>query len=672
MERPAAPGGNPLSRAQGLLAALLVTVLALATAPAVAMGDDRADGNGRAAVAALDPGLTTAGDALQSVIVQSVDGVTAAARALTGAGGAVDKELPYVGGVSGTVPAAGVDQVAATPGVTAVTKNRTGRFVDYAYDRLAVASGFAQSTEATTAWGAGNLGRGVGVAVLDTGISPMRDFAGRLVHGPDLSGEGTVVDTYGHGTVMAGAIGASGADSMGLRGGSFPGVAPGATLVSVKVAGRNGAVDVSTILEGMHWISAYREQFGIRVMNLSWGVPSTQDPAVDPLNYAVQRLWREGVVVVVAAGNSGPRAGTITKPGDDPVVLTVGAYNDRGTARYEDDSAVAWSSQGPTAQGLTKPDLVAPGRGLTLTRGFGSTIEADNPKALVPPSYIRGSGSSQAAAVTSGVVALLLAARPELTPDQVKHVLKSTALPLNGGSANAQGTGRLRLAPALTASPDPAAAQTPAGTGLGSIEASRGGYNVHAWCDDAERLITGEIDVRCEGWDPRPWVGSTWRGESWTGSTWRGAEWTGSTWRGLDWTSAEWNGSTWRGGTWTGSTWRNEAWTGSTWRGSTWRGSTWRGSTWRGSTWRGSTWRASSWSDSSVTSSRDGGGDGVTGSADGAPGELFLTAWWGQQPPWNKRFPGEVSEPAPELVTAQVSCTAAAKAQSDPSPRACS
>jgi serine protease AprX len=128
----------------------------------------------------------------------------------------------------------------------------------------------------------------------------------------------------------------------------------------VKVAGRNGVVDVSTVLEAMHWISAYREQYGIRVLNLSWGVASTQSPSVDPINHAVQRLWSEGIVVVVAAGNSGSSAGTITKPGDDPVVLTVGAYNDQGDLEPNNDGIPQWSSRGPTAAGIAKPDLVAP------------------------------------------------------------------------------------------------------------------------------------------------------------------------------------------------------------------------------------------------------------------------------------------------------------------------
>ena len=633
-------------------AACAVAMVAALGGPALAGTAER--GSAWKSVGVLDPGLTTIGNALQEVIVSASSGASAAADAVRRLGGTVETDLPLIGGLEAKMPADRLVELSRMPGVAAVTADREASFVEYTYDEVAVASGFTKSTQATTAWAAGNLGAGVGVAVLDTGISPMKDFEGRLVHGPDLSGEGTLVDSYGHGTVMAGAIGASGADSATNTVGMYAGVAPKATLVSVKVAGRNGAVDVSTILQGMHWVSAYKDQFNIRVMNLSWGVPSTQDPAVDPLNYAVQRLWQQGIVVVVAAGNSGPGASTIMKPGDDPLVLTVGAYNDKGSAKLEDDQPVDWSSQGPTAQGVVKPDLVAPGRGLILSRSFGSSIEVDNPKAVVAPSYIRGSGSSQAAAVASGVAALLIAARPALTPDQVKSLLTRSAAPLLGRTANQQGAGRLRLAAALTADPGPASTQTPTAGGLGSIEASRGGYNVYSLCGDTERLIQGEIDTQCEAWDPTTWVGSSWRGEAWTGSSWRGAEWTGSSWRGLDWSAATWTGSSWREGTWTGSSWRDAAWTGSSWTGSSWRGSSWRGSSWRGSSWRSSTW-----TDSGFTTATY---DGFTSSTYEAADEMFLSAFFGDNPPWHKKFAGEVSDAAPLAVTENTCVKAATKA----------
>ena len=170
----------------------------------------------------------------------------------------------------------------------------TAKLTDVTYDDSGTASNFARDDRKPPAHGrAGNLGQGVGVAVIDTGVSPMTDFDNRLVHGPDLSGEGTTIDSFGHGTVMAGIIAGSGADSANRSKGAYTGVAPGAHIVAVKTAGANGVVDVSTMLQAMGWVAAYKDQFNIRVLNLSWGVPSTQDPAVDPLNYAVERLWSQ-------------------------------------------------------------------------------------------------------------------------------------------------------------------------------------------------------------------------------------------------------------------------------------------------------------------------------------------------------------------------------------------
>jgi serine protease AprX len=590
-------GGAPSALRRLAMASAAALVVAGLLAPAVAGTVERGK-------AWLDPAPhrratvePTSGTA--SVIVQATAGRAAEAeKAVEAAGGRVDDRLPLIEGFEAAIPAAAVQKLAESPGIRAISANHRVTFEDYTYDSTSSASNFARTTGATQAWAQNNLGEGVGVAVIDTGISQMKDFAGRVVHGPDLSGEGTLVDTYGHGTAMAGLIGGSGADSAGRTGGAYTGVAPKSTLVAVKVAGRNGAADVSTMLQAMHWVSAYKDQFNIRVLNLSWGTPSTQDPSVDPLNYAVQRLWKQGIVVVVAAGNSGPNSGTVRKPGDDPVILTVGAYDDKQNADPGDDSVTSWSSRGPTAQGLAKPDVVAPGRTLVGARSFGSHVETENPKALISPSYIRGSGTSQAAAVTSGLVALLLKARPDLSPDQVKAILMGTASPIAAAPGGSQGKGRLQLGAALTAA-TPTSTQTLTSSGLGSIEASRGGWNVEADCgnDGTLNVIKGEIDVRCEAWN-----GSAWTGSAWTGSAWTGSAWTG--------------------GTWTGSAWTGSAWTGSAWTGSAWTGSAWTGSAWTGSAWTGSAW--------------------TTGSYDE---DLFLNAFWGPIPPPGVYLPGELYTP---------------------------
>jgi serine protease AprX len=607
-------------------AALLALLCTQATALGAAASGDVVRGSSWGAVSsglsALDPGLPTVGDGVQKVIVTARGGVSAAADAVRRFGGTVHTPLPLVEGVSATVPASQLVDLAGTPSVTGVSADRTARFEDLTYDGSTTASNFAKSTQATVAWAEGNVGAGIGIAVLDTGVSQMNDFQGRLVHGPDLSGEGTVVDSYGHGTVMAGVAAGGGQDSAGSSKGAITGVAPRSTVVAVKVAGRNGAVDVSTILQGMHWVLAYKDQFNIRVLNLSWGTTSTQDPAVDPLNYAVQRLWQSGIVVVVSAGNAGPGRSTITKPADDPLVISVGAYDDKADTDLRNDGLATWSSRGPTLQGLSKPDLVVPGRTLVAVRSFGSKVEADNPKALVAPSYIKGSGTSQAAAVTSGLAALLIAKNPALTPDQVKRVLTSTAAPLGAGGNN-EGAGRTQLARALAADPGPASWQTPTASGLGSLEGSRGGRNVETVCPGTTTptVIRGEIDARCEEWNGSAWTGSAWTGSAWTGSAWTGSAWTGSAWTGSAWTGSAWTGSAWTGGTWAGSAWTGSAWTGSAWTGSAWTGSAWTGSAWTGSAWTGNEFTAAEYGE-----------------------DEFLTAWWGSRPPRHKPVKGEPSE----------------------------
>ncbi len=631
----ASHAGRPIGRTA---AAALLAVGVLAGTPAMASTAAAAPGSAWGSIAApsvpqlapavshLDPGLRAAGGVVERVLVTASGGVHAAADAVRSVGGRVGAALPLVDGVAAAVPAARLAELSAVAGVLAVTKDRHVSFTALQDEARDGSSPFTATTQATAAWGAGNRGRGVGIAVLDTGVSSVDAFAGRLVHGPDLSGEGTTVDTFGHGTVMAGLAAGRDTDRAGLR----SGVAPEATVVAVKVAGRNGAVDVSTILQGMHWVSAYAEQYGIRVLNLSWGTASTQDPAVDPLNHAVQRLWQQGIVVVVSAGNSGPAAGTIAKPGDDPMVLTVGAYDDKGDSNTRNDTVPAWSSRGPTAAGLAKPDLVAPGRTLVTAGSPGSAVMQENPKALLTGGLVKGSGTSQAAAVTSGLAALVVAAHPTWTPDQVKRVLTRTASPLTSAPSGTAGAGRVQLAAALTADPGPAVWQRPTATGLGSLEDSRGGSTVEVVCPGATEAtpVLGEVDVRCEAWDAAAWTGSRWNGDAWTGSRWNDAAWTGSRWNGESWTGGTWSGGAWSDQAWTGSRWNGSNWTGSRWNGSRWNGSRWNGSRWNGSRWNGSRWNGSRWNSTlDVTQSND-----------------FLTAFWGQRPKAGLTLPGETSD----------------------------
>ena len=216
---------------------------------------------------------------------------------------------------------------------------------------------------------------------------------------------------------MAGLIAGDGTTSDGVH----EGAAPDANVVSVKVAGWDGATDVTTVIGALQWVVSHRARYGIRVVNLSWGTDSLQPAAVDPLNAAVQRAWRAGLVVVVSAGNRG--SAPVTKPADDPFVITVGAADTAGTADRDDDAPAAFSSHGGG-----KPDLLAPGVSMVSDRAPGSTIDTfSGPEARLGTGLFKGTGTSQAAAVVSGVVARMLSASPGLTPDEVKAALLRSA-----------------------------------------------------------------------------------------------------------------------------------------------------------------------------------------------------------------------------------------------------
>ena len=262
------------------------------------------------------------------------------------------------------------------------------------------------------------------------------DRTGRTSACHDLSGERSCADGFGHGTFMAGLIAGAGSATSGPTG-----TAPEASLLSVKVAGADGAADVSTVLAGLQWVVSFADRYGIRVVNMSLGTDSTQSYEDDPLNYAVQRAWAAGIVVVVAAANTGPAPGSIAKPGDDPWVVTVGAVDSNGTPGLGDDRVPDFSSRGPTRHGVAKPDVVAPGARVLSLRVPGSTLDRRYPPADTTSPYRAGSGTSMATALVSGTAALALQANPALTPDELKHALAADARPVASDDPAAVGAG---------------------------------------------------------------------------------------------------------------------------------------------------------------------------------------------------------------------------------------
>jgi len=295
-------------------------------------------------------------------------------------------------------------------------------------------------------------GAGVGVAIIDSGVSTWHDdltYQGndpsvRVVGGQRVAkfvdfvnGRTTAYDDYGHGTHVAGIIAGNGYDSYGSK----AGIAPGAHLVSLKVLNANGAGYVSDVIAALDWAIQNRLAYNIRVVNLSVGAPVTESYLTDPLTLAAKRAVDAGIVVVAAAGNMGRNAagqtvyGGITAPGNAPWVLTVGAYSTQGTITRRDDVMAPYSSHGPTAiDYVAKPDVVAPGTGIVSLSDATSTmyqlkaaylLNGSRPTSYKP--YLSLSGTSMAAPMVAGTVALMLQADPNLTPNLVKALIEYTA-----------------------------------------------------------------------------------------------------------------------------------------------------------------------------------------------------------------------------------------------------
>jgi serine protease AprX len=278
-------------------------------------------------------------------------------------------------------------------------------------------------------------GRGVGVAVLDTGI------AGDL---PDFvtAGKSRVIasavtnpcarnaqDQVGHGTHVAGLIAGNSMNSPSLKKlqGKYMGIAPRANLISVKVSDDDGDTTVLDVINGLQFVVDHKADLGIRVVNLSLSSTVAESYKTDPLDAAVEAAWFSGIVVVAAAGNDGVAPDAVSySPGNDPFAISVGALDDRGSTSLYDDQLASWSSRGVTQDGVQKPEVLAPGNRLIAPLAPNSDFERLCRKCMISHSYFRLSGTSMATGVVSGVAALVIEKNPGMTPNQVKGALMGT------------------------------------------------------------------------------------------------------------------------------------------------------------------------------------------------------------------------------------------------------
>lgn len=288
-------------------------------------------------------------------------------------------------------------------------------------------------------WDEGITGKGVTIAVVDTGIYPHPDIKGRILAFKDfVNGRDDVpYDDNGHGTHVAGCCAGNGEKAEG----SFKGPAPEANLVGVKVLSGQGSGSMAGIIKGIQWCIDNKERYNIKVMNLSLGGPANLKEKDDLVSLAIRRAAEAGIVPLIAAGNSGPAKFTIGTPAICSEALTVGAYDDKNTADKSDDTMAFFSSRGPTTRdGKVKPDVASPGVQIVSLRSPGSMIDKENVPHL-GDYYVLLSGTSMATPVMAGVVADMLQANPSLTPEEVKSIAMKTAKVIPDASPTMQGAG---------------------------------------------------------------------------------------------------------------------------------------------------------------------------------------------------------------------------------------
>jgi serine protease AprX len=526
---------------------------------------------GLAGPTAASAATTTAASSADqvSVIVRELDGAgNGPERAVTAFGGSVGRQLDILGGFTAQVPADRLDALRGVAGVASVTDDAGLALQSTDVESQAAQAGSLytianQVTGASAMWDAGYTGKGVDVAVIDSGVVPVDGLTGssKVVYGPDLTLENNTpaknLDTYGHGTAMSGIIAGrdSAATTVSGNASDFVGMAPDARIVSIKVADAKGQTDVSQAIAAIDWVVQNRNKNGlnIRVLNMSFGTDGVQDYVLDPLAFAAEQAWHKGIVVVVAVGNEGFGTGKVNNPAYDPYLIAVGSNTANGTATTADDVVSSFSNDG---DGTRNPDVVAPGDQVVSLRSSGSYLDKTYPQARIGDRLFRGSGTSQAAAVVSGAAALLVQQRPTATPDQIKALLMGTANAIPNATAAQQGSGLVDLAEARTAPTPNAVQRFTVSTGLGSLELARGSVHVTV----GTRQVRGEVDVRGRAFDVRTWAaglrnGTNWSGMSWSGMSWSGMSWSGMSWSGMSWSGMSWSGMSWSGMSWSGTDW---------------------------------------------------------------------------------------------------------------------
>jgi serine protease AprX len=446
-----------------------------------------------------------------AVIVQKLARDDSVERMVTQLGGAVTMDLHIINAFASELPAGAALKLARADGVRWISLDAPvvrATACTPCVDGTNLKNVYIRSIGADRVWNEAPYyqGQGIGVAVVDSGITHQADFytpmgAARVTAAVTFNDDynRTPFDGYGHGTHVAGIIGGDGE----LSGGAYIGVAPMVNLINVKVSNDNGSSNASNVVKGLQWINDYRNAYNIQVVNISLNSSVAESYHTNPIAAAVEILWFNRIVVVVSAGNKGQNA--LFPPANDPFVITVGAADDRGTPSVNDDVLASYSGSGKTTDGISKPDLVAPGSNIiSLMPNPNNVLALAHPDHVVDRFYLRMSGTSMAAPMVAGAAALLLQANPNLTPDQIKYRLMKTARPFD--LPTRAGAGYLNVYAALHSS-----STQSANTGVA-----------------ASRLLwTGSVPV-------------TWNSVNWNSVNWNSVNWNSVNWNSVNWNSDHW------------------------------------------------------------------------------------------------------------------------------------
>ena len=478
-------------------------------------------------------------------------------------GGVVTRDLPIINGFGAEMTAGKAVKLAGSPAVRAVSRNaqveKTG-----VVDPTKLVTSYNQSIRTDKSWLSGYTGKGVGVAVIDTGIQgdlpdfrvSQSDSNSRVVASAVVNPAATTAkDTFGHGTHVAGLIAGNGTNrpSSDPLYGKYAGSAPDANLIAVKASDDDGYATVLDVIDGLQFVVDKKSDYNIRVVNLSLRSSQAESYKTDPLDAAVEQAWFKGIVVVAAAGNEGSASDAVSyAPANDPYVITVGAVDDKNTKGIDDDLLATWSSRGKTQDGFDKPDILAPGAHLVSTIPAGSRYTQLCPSCVTDGSYFKVGGTSMAAAVASGEAADVIQAFPNYTPNQIKATMIKRTRPVDEPSSSSDtlvdASGK-PLSTTVTTTTTVVGAEAAADKALNNptSTAANGSLTPNQLINPA----TGEIDYSRASWSRASWsdavdpLRASWSRASWSRASWSRASWSATPESCTDFERASWSRASW-------------------------------------------------------------------------------------------------------------------------------